>query len=145
MPRKRQETYSGQPAQRIRSVPGQRYGEGQETSQLQHAMPAPDNRLATQQAAGAVGAPAPPLGTGPQLEEIAAMMARNGRLSAGGWDGPTDRPDEPTTTGLPIGIGPGPEVLASNPAISPYGAWLRQLSAAVGDPKYAEMATRAGL
>ena len=40
MPRKRK-TLSGDAAQEIKSVPGQRYGEGVAQQQMQQAMPAP--------------------------------------------------------------------------------------------------------
>lgn len=37
-----------------------------------------------------------------------------GQVVPGGFTGPTARPGEPVTAGLPLGAGPGPEVLGAN-------------------------------
>lgn len=59
---------------------------------------------------------------------------------------PTMRPGEPVTHGLTSGPGAGPEVLGNMaPNLSQIGDFYRKLSAATGDPYFAELAQRANL
>lgn len=76
---------------------GQGYGQAQASAAAQQAVPL-DNAAAREQAAIAAARTAPGVSV---------------PLSA-----PTQRPDEPVTAGLPMGPGPGPEVL---PNLGPFG------------------------
>jgi hypothetical protein len=77
-------------AQAVESAPGQVYGQRTAQEQAQRAIPLP------QGAATPTQAPPPPAPPPP------------GSL---GFTEPTSMPDEPLTAGLPIGAGPGPEIL----------------------------------
>ena len=172
MPRTRR-TNSGAPGQPIAPVPGQQYGMGVEQQRLAEAMPAPAIQPAgpgggtaagagaavgaaysepepatgwaarVGSSAGAVAAPSPDQVRAEQYQAaIAAAQQMSGR--AGILTNPTRRPQEPVTAGLPIGPGPGPEVLTFRRG-NPTGNTLRQLAAATGDPYLRELADRAGL
>ena len=142
MPRKRR-TQSGADAQNIKSVPGQRYGEGVEQQQLQQAMPAPD--LAQPVTAPSSGPPtfnnASPQ-TGPMpLDPVAIKQfldTTKPNLLSG-----SQRPTEPVTSGLPFGPGGGPEMIARPTA--PIKRYFEQLSADTGNPKWKMLAAKAGL
>ena len=87
------------------------YGTGAELSRSQQAMPV-----------------APPPAPGPaQGPGGPAMPPGPAPGSLGQFDGPTQRPNEPLTHGLPIGPGGGPEVM-SNPASRPAMTLLQQLA-----------------
>lgn len=43
--------------------------------------------------------------------------------------GGTERPGEPVTAGLPVGPGPGPEVLSANPEVRPMNPLLQAVAA----------------
>jgi len=142
VPRK-QKTISGDPAQKVASVPGQRYGEGVEQQQMQQAMPAP-------KAAADVGAPpvsgsspvvAAPVKQPPSPEALQAFLAANNPNLLSG----TQLPDEPVTAGLTTGPGPGPEALSLGVNTTPIARTLRQISAATGNPKWARLADKANL
>jgi len=146
MPRKAKTTLSGQPAQPIGAVAGQMYGAGVEQMALQRQMPAP-------QVSGPV---APPAGAAPPVPVESPQMspadkhrramaaAETMRGKAGVLMQPTSRPNEPVTTGLPVGPGAGPEVLAM-PRGNPMGERMRRLAAATGDSYMRELAERAGV
>lgn len=138
MPRKRQ-TMSGADAQNIKSVPGQRYGEGKEQQALQQAMPAPD--LASPEFSA--GPPTFP-GMPPAAPTAIDPMAVQGFLNQTKPNllGMTGRPDEPVTAGLASGPGPGPEVMRNT---APIRRYLDQLTADTGNPKWRRLAERAGL
>lgn len=69
------------------------------------------------------------------------------KITADGWDlpavtplnAPTQRPGEPVTAGLPIGLGPGPEILPrfTTPALAQT---LQSLAEATGDSTFAYLA-----
>ena len=140
MPRKRR-TQGGAPAQNIGSVPGQRYGEGVAQQAMQRELPAPDNRSA----APTTGAPAPVAAEpGGQMSLEDVLGAAGGVQGAGMLAGGTSRPNEPLTTGLPIGPGAGPEVLGGAAAETPGGRFLRDLAMRTGNRYFAELAERAG-
>lgn len=136
MPRTRK-TQSGAPAQPIAPVAGQMYGAGVQQQRLQEAMPAPAG------AAAAPPGPSPvessPSGGGgdPYAAAMSVLQGQGGLLGQ-----PTQRPNEPLTTGLALGPGAGPEVLGSF-SRSPAGDSLRSLTALTGDPYFAELADRA--
>jgi len=77
----------GGPSQPVRHIPSSRYGQGVELEQMQRAAP-----MAQATPAGAAGPPS-------------AGAPGGGPLSA---FGPTMRPNEPITAGLPVGPGSGP-------------------------------------
>lgn len=148
MPRRRR-TQSGAPAQKMGSVPGQRYGEGVAQQEMQAQLPAPDNRvMAARPSAPAAGPPVE------QQEPAAPMMSLQDiiqRASMAGMEGggmlgmPTQRPDEPITAGLSSGPGPGPEALGPALSVSTQGRFLRELSQRTGNPYFARLADRSGL
>lgn len=76
------------------------YGEGQETANLMSSAPmakTPD----------VSGMSRSEMGVAPsQLERITPLYA------------PSQRPDEPITSGIPLGEGPGPEVLGMRPQVA---------------------------
>ena len=80
----------GGPTQGARYMRGGQYGEGQEMMGLQQAAPM-----------AARPKPARPTTPMPTAVPITPLGA------------PTQRPDEPLTTGNPFGAGPGPEVLST--------------------------------
>lgn len=145
MPRtaKRPRTLSGAPAQPISATPGQMYGAGVEQMQLQRAMPAPNLAqgptapvVAPGPAPAPVEAQAPPPSFDQVLAQAQGMRDQTGLLSA-----PTTRPQEPVTAGLTRGPGGGPEMLQMQRG-TPAGDAMRRLSAATGDPFFAELAAR---
>lgn len=72
--------------------------------------------IAAQRAVPAGPAPAPMPGPGvgsPPPSQLPAAGPAPGELP---FTGPTQRPGEPVTAGLPVGPGPGPEVLTMNQA-----------------------------
>ena len=139
MPRKRK-TISGDDAQNISSVPGQRYGEGVAQQQMQQAMPAPDRSAGppTASAPGAVETIPPQ--AAPPVDVQQYLAQHNPNLLSG-----TQLPDQPVTAGLPTGPGPGPEVLGTLKASTPLRRYLEELTAQSGDPTFRRLAERAGL
>lgn len=146
-------TATGEPAQRIASVPGQRYGEGVQMQQLQQTMPAPQvvqpatvppggGGGAAAPSAPVAAAPAPTAGapapaSPPDLLAIAQeMRGRAGLLTA-----PTARPNEPITAGLPSGPGPGPEALLMRRG-SPTADVLTRLAQDTGDSYLLDLLSR---
>lgn len=130
MPRRRK-TQSGEPAQRIESVPGQRYGEGKAQADMQRAMPAPASRDA---AAPVVQSPPPqnvqqgaiarpPVNPDQYLASLPKGLLRNGDTTG------------PNTAGLSTGPGPGPEVLPNMGTSNPLRRTLRALYDATGDER----------
>lgn len=95
---------------------GQGYGEQKAMMDSQAQMPvsSPQAPGPTAGPPGLPGQPQAPLGPAP------------GEL--GTFHGPTERPNEPITHGLPTGPGGGPEVL-SNPATRPALTLLQQMAA----------------
>lgn len=146
MPRKRPQTRTGEDAQKIRSVPGQRYGEGVEQQALQRAMPAPDvtGNVPTptmQGPAPAIAPSMPPQGVSAPPEAMQQFLMQNNPNLLGG----TQRPDEPITAGLASGPGRNPTPNEMRASSSPIGRWFERLSMETGDPRWARMRERAGL
>lgn len=140
MPRgKKRETIAGEDAQTVKSVPGQRYGEGKAQQELLQAMPAPDFSggppIPTQQQAP-MGMPVQP-GDPAQVQEF--LAGHKPSLLSG-----TQRPDVPVTDGLAFGPGRGPEAIRAQ-AVTPVARMMRQLSADTGNQKWARLAERAGI
>ena len=138
MPRgKPRTTQAGDPAQKIASVPGQRYGEGVEQQAMQRAMPAPDMQQAT--------APSPQSGppVHPMPPQDPAMIqqflaVQNPNLLAG-----SAMPDQPVTAGLSTGPGPGRAAIAGPK--TPASRWLMRMAEDTGNPKWRRLAEQAGL
>lgn len=143
MPRKRQ-TMSGDDAQNIGSVPGQRYGEGVEQQAMQQAMPAPE-------LAGAPAAVAPssvPAAPGGDMQRPGADPAMIQQFLAQHKPSllaQTGRPDEPVSAGLRGGPGAGPEALGMQVGMTPLARTLQRLSVDTGNPMFSRLAERAGL
>ena len=152
MPRARK-TLTGEKAQPATPVSGQEYGKGIEQQRFEQAMPLPQVQppnpgtppptqspgVPPSPQAGSLAAPAlSPRGPTDPMQAAAQMAGRAGLLNA-----PTARPNEPVTAGLRSGAGAGPEALGIPVAMSPIGHTLRQLSSALGDPFFAELANKA--
>jgi hypothetical protein len=167
MPRNaKRKTQTGYPAQAVKSVPGQRYGEGPAQQALQRALPAPQvvgENLKGARAASAAAGQAAGVGWGAARElkskfddgdipngavqaseqDLMAIAARmQGR--AGLLRQPTMRPAEPITAGLASGPGPGPEALQA-PRGSPTADVLNRLADLTGDSYLRDLAQRARL
>lgn len=115
--------------------------------QMQKAMPAPQLQQAAPTPTPAAAAPAgaaAPMPSRAQRYEQALAAAAQLKGQAGILGEPTARPNEPVTAGLPVGPGPGPEVLTM-PRGNPTGNLMRRLAAATGDSYLRELADRAGL
>ena len=139
MPRgKPRTTQTGAPAQKVRSVPGQRYGEGKQSNELQAAMPAPDMVKATAPSPAPQGAPVMP---GPPVDpmQVQEFLGRTNPNMLGG----SQLPDQPVTEGLSTGPGRGPQALNMN--TTPVARYLQRLSAETGNSKWRRLAERAGL
>lgn len=90
-------------------LPSAAYGEGVETAAIQSGAPlatTPDVRPQSRSEMGM--APS-------QLERVTPLFA------------PTTRPDEPITSGIPMGAGPGPEALGMQPARAKLSDTLAKL------------------
>jgi hypothetical protein len=160
MPRGPRKTQSGAPAQSGPGIPGQTYGHGVEAQALEAVAPTP-NFQAAQAPQGApggvpVGVPGGVPGGGPPvappqpgqpdksarfqraLEAAQGMQGQMGSLTR-----PTDRPSEPLMTGVDMGPGPGSEAMVRPP--SQMGRLLRDLTMKTGNPRWADMAQKAGM
>ena len=140
MPRgKPRTTQAGDPAQKIASVPGQRYGEGVEQQAMQQAMPAPDMVEATAPNPSAPqGAPVMPM---PPVDPAAIqgyLQSNNPNMLGG-----TALPDQPVTAGLSSGPGAGPSAVAG--PRTPPSRWLSRMAEETGNPKWRRLAEQAGL
>ena len=143
MPRKRPRTRTGEEPQNVKSVPGQRYGEGVEQQALQRAMPAPDvtgnvpsPQLPNEPIVGPGGQG--PLGDPAMLTEY--LGANNPNLFAG-----SQRPDEPITSGLSTGPGPDQQVLSMGRTTTPIGRFFERLATETGDPRWRHLQERASM
>lgn len=135
MPRKRRPTYAEQgpgapteapPNMQAPSAPtGMPYGEHQNLIEAQQAMPLPNND---------------------PLQQIAAAVAGGGLdfNSTPNLDADSDFPDEPITAGLPMGPGPGPEVLGQVDA-GRVQSTLELIADLTGDPRMSQLAQFAAL
>lgn len=129
MPRAKK-TRSGDRAQKVESVAGQRYGEGVAQQQMQQAMPAP-NRSASQPA-NAVPAETIQPRRKPQMQDIAQMLAA---LPSNTMRRPTSN-DRPVTHGLSTGPGAGPEVLQPYHQTPPGLRTIELLAKTSNNPLY---------
>jgi hypothetical protein len=145
MPRRRK-TMTGADAQSIGSVPGQRYGEGVAQQEMQRAMPAPDGMGSDAPMPDVepavpsmdVGAPQVSAADPGALQEF--LGGHNPRLLSG-----SSRPDEPVTAGLMQGPGPGPAMTGIASMPTPVRRTLMNLAEQTGNPRWREIAQRAGL
>lgn len=94
-------------------------------------------------------APGVPAGSNPPASGLAQILAAAGSMappSGPGLSAPTARPDEPVTTGLPIGPGAGPEALAANGQMnrpSPLAMILNTTAQTTGSSVLANLAAAA--
>lgn len=106
------------------------YGAHKESIQAQQAVPLP------QAAPTPAAAPAAPPAGGGGGDALAAALAM--APPSGGLLGPSQRPGEPVTAGLPSGAGPGPERLAiAKPSIA---SAFERIAYVTGDPDAALLA-----
>lgn len=89
----------GGPAQVMSTIPDQPYGD--QTQQMNEQRIAPMAGQEPLPTPAPVSAPAPDTSAPPAASPY----------SGGAFNAPSTRPNEPVTTGVPIGPGPGPEVL----------------------------------
>lgn len=131
-------TQGGAPAQASSPIPGQTYGEAADQQQLAQAMPTPNNRtpvpVATPQAPPQAAA-AP--GGAPTIQQLVEMAQGQG-AGAGLLTQGTARPNEPVTTGLPIGPGAGPSAIGWSAGSTPGQRFLRSLAQDLGGDAYLE-------
>lgn len=139
MPRARK-TLTGAPARPNVPVAGQTYGAGVDQQQLEESLPTPGRQNMSPAAVAPAQqqvAPAAPYDHQAALAAAASLSDQTGLLKAD-----TARPQEPITAGLSGGPGPGPEALGLTQG-SPTGDLFRRLSAATGDPFFANLAAKA--
>jgi len=118
------------------------YGDGQELMNLQAQAPMSATRLG---------------GNAPAPSALAAAAQQGAQQQQGGMaqqvtplSAPTQRPNEPVTTGAPMGAGAGPEALGIQPGAAPQGGQsaknLVQALAANADasPELQRLATALG-
>lgn len=129
MPRAKK-TQSGDRAQKIESVAGQRYGEGVAQQQMQQAMPAP-NRVATPPT-NALPIQAIQPRSKPAMQDVAQMLAA---LPSNTMRRPTTN-ERPVTHGLPTGPGAGPEVLQPFMNAQPGLRTIEMLAKTSSNPLY---------
>lgn len=144
MPRgKKKQTLTGERAQKVESVVGQRYGEGKAQQQMQRAMPAPQREEVTA-SGGRRPEPSAPVGAVRSAPDPAVIQeflrANNPNLLAG-----SQKPDQPITAGMSTGPGPGPEALGTRAATTPAGRFMRRLAQDSGDERWLLLAQRARL
>jgi hypothetical protein len=140
MPRAKK-TPMGAPAQPVRAITGQTYGEGVQQEALQRTMPAPAAPLVqtpvpTSQAnnnAESTNAPQQPQAS---MADVISRIAGSGGL----LKQPDQNPTIPVTQGLPVGPGRGPQM---NPMNNPLGDTLRRLARETGDNVFIELASKA--
>jgi len=104
---------------------GQQWGKATEQLQAQQAVPMAPPPTATPVAAEPQG-PLPPL-----PGELTPLTA------------PSQRPHEPVTSGLPIGAGPGPEILGPVGSSTSVADVLANLARVTNNPDVADLARRA--
>lgn len=110
------------PRQPVRVAPGQTYGKGVEQQRAQQALPM------------AAAPPVPPPGAAPGPGMMGPPPGAGGPFNR-----PTERPDEPSTTGLAMGPGAGPEALAmsktgGNPDLEVMRPYLPALELMASQP-----------
>jgi hypothetical protein len=143
MPRKaKRKTLSGVPGAPPTPPVDVPYGEGERALESQRRTPVPDYSATAAEGAPPAGAGsavpgAPAGGLEMALQAAQGMAPPTNLLTA-----PTARPNEPLTAGLPIGPGPGPEVLASGDRTVRTLRMLADVTADAGFSQLAELAAR---
>ena len=140
MPRTRK-TQTGERAQEVKSVPGVRYGEGDDQQAMQEAMPVPNVQtpVPVPDAAAPLGNPVVE-GQAPVPDQVQAFLAGNNPNMLA----QSDRPDELVTEGLSSGPGSNSSAIANRP-ITPLKRFYENLARDTGDPKYRILAEKVGL
>lgn len=140
MPRRRK-TVSGAPAQEIKSVPGQRYGEGAQQAQMQRAMPAP-NRVAAapEQRPVSMANAAPTVAQQPAVpaapvDPVEALRA----IPTGLLQQPDQRP---VTSGLNFGPGRPMSSIAGPRPTRPVSRTLEMMYDMTNNPVFARLLER---
>jgi hypothetical protein len=110
----------GQP---VRKLPDPDYGEQQAFEDQQKGAPLADSNATM----NASGAPEP---KGPQPGAQMAPQPSQPQRSFGSFDAPTSRPNEPLTSGVDLGAGPGAEAAGMRPNVVPLSQALGQYAAA---------------
>ena len=134
MPRK-----GARPPRAPKVASGQAYGQRQAQTRTLASIPAPSRPAPSQ---GGGGGP----GSGGPVDPAAALntAATNFQPPAlTPLDAPTQRPNEPVTTGLPVGAGAGPEALGDTGEV-PVLDKLRAIYRAYPNPDLLELIMRAG-
>lgn len=108
------------------------YGEAEKLRQAQRAVPAAAAPTVLAGAATPTGQPSPLPGGGPQSPTVLP-----GSLPP--LTGPSQRPDEPLTAGMPSGPGPGPSVISQPLPVDPIVTGLAALNH-LGDGGLPELA-----
>lgn len=150
MPRKakpRRTTQNGAPAAPLTAPRGGPYGEGERALESQRRIPVPSGPPPVPGASGAgaargPGPSTPPTAVGgpgldPRLQMMAAMQAASRMRPPQSLYSPTQRPQEPITAGLPVGAGPGPEVIRTGDRVA---RTFRLIADITGDPKFENLA-----
>lgn len=154
MPRARK-TLSGDKAQNVKSVPGQRYGEGVAQQGMQKSMPAPERQAPTPPQPVPLPEPTDQgVRPSPQPVQITRGSDPNGfpytpedmqrfigQLPKNLLTQPAV-PGKPLTSGVPIGPGPGPRLSSPGQVMSKYRRMLLQLAAATDNPTIRRMLER---
>lgn len=135
MVRRKNTTQSGAPAQPSAPIAGQTYGLASDQQQLAQAMPTPDNSSAVATAAAPPAPAGAPAAGPPNIQQLLALAAGQG-AGAGLLTNGTARPNEPVTTGLPIGPGAGPSAIGFMAGSTPGQRFLRSLSQQLGGDPY---------
>lgn len=139
MPRKKK-TLSGEDAQAVKSVPGQRYGEGVKQAAMQEAMPAPNMQNnavpPVQQTAPAQQPAQQPAMPQVPVDPMVALQQMPTNLLSG-------NDTRPATSGMPFGPGRMPQPFErQRAAYKPSIKVLQAMFKITGDPLYAEMMNR---
>jgi hypothetical protein len=138
---KRPPTQSGAPAQTPRTPVDAPYGEGERAIESQRRTPLP-NYSAEPTNPGPAGASGPPPMAPADRLQAALMAAKGMAPPTNLLTEPTQRPQEPITSGLNIGPGPGTEVLASGDRAVRTLRMLAEVTADAGFANLAELAAQ---
>lgn len=98
----------------VQTATGQDYGQAAAQQAAQRAIPVAAQPVpGAQQGSPAQGAGPLPQPAQPAPTTVNEQMAQQQQVYPGElkWDHPTDYPNEPITSGIPMGEGPGPEAL----------------------------------